>query len=197
MAARALLLDLDGTVWDSRGWYAEAVARLSGAPTAELAAGLAAGASVARLASAVGVSRARLARAARDDGASVELYEGVLDTLDYVRAHGTMIGVVSNLPGWLARPLLASTGIEEYVAAIATPRPGVPAKPSPHGIESVLRELGRTPDAGTWVVGDGRTDAAAARAAGVRFAWASYGYETAQPPGTTKVLAGFGDVLDL
>ena len=197
MVANTLLLDLDGTVWDGHAWYADTIAALSGTPATAIVARLAAGASVARALRDGGVSNARLARAARDHGASVGLYEGVLDTLERLRAGGSDIGVVSNLPGWLVRPLLASTGIGAYVEAIATPRPGVPAKPQPHGVARVLGELSRTAGAGTWFVGDGRTDAAAAQAAGVRFAWASYGYETEAPPGTDKVLARFEDTLEL
>lgn len=197
MAADTLLLDLDGTVWDGHAWYADTIAALSGTPAAAIAPRLAAGESVPRVLRDCGVSKARLARAARDYGASVGLYEGVLNTLERLRADGTEVGVVSNLPGWLVRPLLSSTGIGAYVGAIATPRPGVPAKPQPHGVAIVLGELGRTAGAGTWFVGDGRTDAGAAHAAGVRFAWASYGYETEPPLAVDKVLARFEDVLEL
>ena len=55
----------------------------------------------------------------------------------------------------------------------------------------------RDADARTWFVGDGAVDAEAAAAAGVRFAWASYGYYTEAPPGTAKVLERFEDVLQL
>ena len=125
------------------------------------------------------------------------LYEGVIDTLDRLRARGILIGVVSNLSGWLARPLLESTGIAAYVSATVTPRWGVPPKPSPHGVKKALAEMGRSADASVWVVGDGLTDARAAQAAGVQFAWARYGYESDAPPGTGKVLRGFEDVLAL
>lgn len=197
MAADTLLLDLDGTVWDSHSWYADTIATLSGASAVTIATRLGAGASVVRLLRDGGVSNTQLARAARDHGASIGLYEGVLETLERLRASGTDVGVVSNLPGWLVRPLLTSTGIGAYAEAIATPRPGLPAKPQPHGIARVLGELGRPTGAGTWFAGDGRTDAEAARAAGVRFAWASYGYEAETPPGVDKVLVRFEDVLEL
>ncbi|MDE0420723.1 MAG: HAD hydrolase-like protein [Gammaproteobacteria bacterium] len=196
MAADTLLLDLDGTVWNSRAWYADAIARLSDGSAAEIAVELEAGANVARIARQCGVSNARLAREAREDGASVEIYDGVFETLERLRARSTPIGVVSNLPGWLVGPLLESTGVGGHVAATATPRAGVPAKPQPHGIKRVLDELGR-PTAGAWFVGDGTADAGAAAAAGVPFAWVSYGYDAEAPAGTARVLARFGDVLDL
>ena len=197
MAAATVVLDLDGTVWDSRPWYAETIARLSDGSASQVGRELEAGVSVVRAAEDHGVSRTRLARAAREDGASVELYEGVLPTLDGLRARGTSIGIVTNLPGWLVRPLLESTGIGEYAAALETPRRGVPAKPKPHGIRRVLAEMGQKADLGTWFVGDAAVDAEAAGAAPVRFAWASFGYESEMPPGTGKVLACFDEILEL
>lgn len=197
MAPATLLLDLDGTVWDSRPWYAEVIARLSGGSALQVIGELEAGASIVRVAEDYQVSKARLTRAAKDDGGSIQLYEGVLQTLDGLRERGTLIGIVSNLPGWLVTPLLQSTGLEGYIAATATPRPGVLAKPKPHGIRRVLHETGRAADARTWFVGDGAVDAEAAAAAGVQFAWASYGYYTEAPPGMAKVLKRFDDVLQL
>ena len=197
MATAAIVLDLDGTVWDSRPWYAKTIARLSDESAARVERELQGGASIVRVAKDHGVSNARLARAAREDGGSIELYEGVLPTLDELRGKGTRIGIVTNLPGWLVRPLLESTGIGEYAVGVATPRRGIPAKPMPHGIRRVLAEMGREADLGTWFVGDTAVDAEAAEAAAVRFAWASFGYESVMPAGTRKVLVCFDEVLDL
>ena len=199
MATATLLLDLDGTVWHSRPWYAETIARLSGGSASEVKGRLEAGARVGQVAQGLGVSRKRLTEAAWEDAVSLELYEQVPQTLDSLQEQGTSIGIVSNLPGWLVSPLLHSTGIEKYIAATVTPQPwrGVPAKPKPHGIRKVLQEMGREADAQTWFVGDGAADAEAAKAAGVQFAWASYGYEREAPHGTAKVLECFDDVLQL
>ena len=197
MAAATVVLDLDGTVWHSRPWYAETIARLSGGSASQVERELEAGVSVVRAAKDHGVSSRRLARAAKEDGASVELYEGVSPTLDGLRARGTPIGIVTNLPGWLVQPLLESTGIGDYAAALETPRRGVPAKPKPHGIRRVLAEMGHKADLESWFVGDAAVDAEAAGAAAVRFAWASFGYESEMPPGTDKVLARFDEILEL
>ena len=197
MAPATLVLDLDGTVWNSRPWYAEVIARLSGGPALQIIGKLEAGASIVRVAEDHQVTKARLARAAKEDGVSIELYEGVLQTLDSIQERGSSIGIVSNLPGWLVRPLLQSTGIEKYFTATVTPQWGVPAKPNPHGIRRVLQEMGLDADARTWFVGDEAVDAEAAAAADVQFAWASYGYCTEAPPGTAKVLERFDDLLRL
>ncbi len=197
MAAATVVLDLDGTVWDSRPWYAKTIARLSNSLATEIGRELEAGTSVVQAARIHGVSSARLARAGMEDGAAVELYDGVLPTLDDLRARGTPIGIVTNLPGWFARPLLGSTGIDKYAAAVATPRRGLPAKPKPHGIRRVLAEMEQKASLEVWFVGDGVVDAEAAKAASVRFAWVSFGYEAEEPSGADKVLGSFKEVLDL
>ena len=184
-------------MWNSRPWYAEAIARLSGGSALQIIGELEAGASIVRVAEEHRVTKVRLGRAAEEDGVSIELYEGALQTLDSLQERGSLIGIVSNLPGWLVAPLLQSTGIDKYFTATATPRPGVLAKPNPHGIRRVLHEMRRDADSRTWFVGDGAVDAEAAAAAGVRFAWASYGYYAEEPPGTAKVLERFEDVLQL
>ena len=197
MAAATLLLDLDGTLWHSRPWFAETIARQSGSCSSDIESLLQAGANIVRVAKDYGVSRTRLVQAASATAGSLELYEQVLHTLDILRERGTPIGIVSNLPGWLVRPLIESKGMDMYFAATVTPRPGVPAKPSPNGIRRALQQMDRLADARTWFVGDGTVDARAAIAADVKFAWASYGYEKEQPLGTAKTLERFEDVLRL
>ena len=197
MAAETILLDLDGTVWDSRAWYGETIAQLSGAQTSEVIARLEAGESVAGVSRDYGVRDASLALAAKENCTSIRVYEGVHGTLDRLRKRGTRIGIVSNLSGWLAKPLLECTGIGAYAMATVTPRWGVPAKPKPHGIRKALKEMGQASAEGTWLVGDGLADAKAAQEACVRFAWASYGYEAIAPRGTHKVIADFDEVLQL
>lgn len=197
MAQRTLLLDLDGTLWNSRLWYAEILARLSDGSAVELENRLASGANLPQLASECEVTNSRLARAAVNNVASLPLYEGALQTLSNLANRGTAMGVVTNLPGWLVRPLIHGKGIARYFGAIVTPRRGIPAKPKPHGILRALKEIEREVDCHTWMVGDGIVDSNAATAAGVRFAWSSCGYETLPPPGTETVLHSFGDVLGL
>lgn len=197
MAAATLLLDLDGTIWDSHALYAATIVRLSGIGVPEIEIKLAGGANVIRLAGDYGVSRARLVRAIGGNNIPIVLYEGVRETLDRLQQRSTLMAVVSNLSGSLVMPMLQATGLERYFSAIITPRRGVPAKPQPHGIRTALDTLGRKTDTDTWYVGDGATDAAAAQAASVQFAWASYGYEPQTPPGTTAVIERFEDVLQL
>ena len=197
MAPRILLLDLDGTLWNSRPWYAEVLARLSDGSAVQLEHRLTSGTSVVELATICGVSKARFAREARESAMSLTFYNGARQTLDELMRRGTSLGVVTNLPNWLVMPITEATDIKKYFDAVVTPRPGVPAKPKPHGIRQALREMGREADQKTWFVGDGVADAEAAEMATVRFAWASYSYESEAPPATEMVLDGFEDVLKL
>ena len=197
LAASTLLLDLDGTVWDSRPWYATAIARLSGVGASEIESKLGEGANVIRLARSHGVSKAKFAREAVKNVDRPALYDGVMDTLNRLRDLAIPLGIVSNLSGSLVEPLLNSTGLERYFDSVVFPGRGVSAKPQPHGIRKALRELGQEGNTSAWYLGDGAVDAKAAQAAGVRFAWVSYGYDDEVPLGADEVIDQFEDVLKL
>ena len=109
MAGRTLLLDLDGTLWDSRPWYAKVMAQLSDGSVAQRT--LATGTSIVQLVQQCGVSRSRLARSAKENATSLAFYDGVRQTLDELRERGTSMGVVTNLPGWLVTPMAEAIGV--------------------------------------------------------------------------------------
>ena len=196
MAQRTFLLDLDGTLWDSRQWYAEALAQLSGSSATVIASRLKAGENLVKIAKEHGASKTRLVQIAKENGGSLQLYGGVLRALGQIQKRKDLIGVVTNLPGWLVLPLLEATGIEKYLDAVVTPQRGVPAKPSPRGIWKALECLDCKADPDTWYVGDSTADAKAAKAARISFAWASYGYED-KPPEASQILKSFDEVLQL
>ena len=199
MAGPALLLDLDGTLWDSRPWFAQILAQLSGHSLSELEQRQASGANIVRLADECGVSRTRFARQVGDTSESLSLYDGALQTLETLKGRGTSIGVVTNLPARLVTPMTEGTQLDRYFDTVVTPQPfnGIPAKPSPRGIHVALQRMCREAGPRTWFAGDGAVDAKAARAAGLSFAWASYGYEAEPPPGTNLILARLDDLLEL
>ena len=197
MARRALLLDLDGTLWDSRPWYADVLSALSNGSAEPLYERLMAGKNIVNLARDNGVSPARFARAAAQRGGELSLYPGTRDTLEALEARGTALGAVTNLPGWLARPLVEATALDAQLEVLVTPRRGLPAKPRPHGIRHALGQLRQRDRECVWFVGDGAADADAAAGAGLRFAWAAYGYDADAPPNTEVILASFPEVLEL
>lgn len=199
MADTTLLLDLDGTLWDSRPWFARILARASAEAPAPIEERLARGANIVALARDCGLSRARLARRAHECSDNLHLYDGAIETLGTLVDLETPMGVVTNLPAWLVNPMIAGTGLDEYFDTVITPNrfSGIPPKPNPAGIIAAIRAISPTSDSTIWFIGDGNADAGAAIEAGVRFAWASYGYETDPPPGTDRVLAQICDILEL
>ena len=187
MVAAALLIDLDGTVWDSRPCFATAIAELSGVSTEKILRQLSSGSNVVQLAHENGVNDRRLVGSLSDENIPLIVYDGVYETLVYLRERGTPMGVVSNLPRWLVDQLFERTNLGSYFDSVSTPRRGVPSKPRPNGIRITLRELGLEANSDIWFVGDTTTDSEAADAAGIRFAWASYGYGPRQAPAKTAV----------
>ena len=73
MAQRTILFDLDGTLWNSRPWFAEILARLSGTSAEKLEDSLTLGANLPRLASECGVTNSRLVGEAGNGVASLRL----------------------------------------------------------------------------------------------------------------------------
>ena len=157
---------------------------------------LAQGKSVLDLAVESGVSRKHLERVAKERGEQLPLFDGVRRTLCLLWERGASIGVVTNLTGSLVRPLVEATDIRRYFSTVVTPGRGVPRKPSPRGILKALKQMEREADRHTWLVGDECTDGEAAKAAGVRFAWASYGYSPTILAADVE-LGRFADVLEL
>ena len=199
MAATALLFDLDGTLWDSRPWFARILAGMTGADPSELARRLASGTSIVRLTDECGVSQSRLAREAGKASESLRLFDDTLPTLVTLAAREIPMAVVTNLPARLVTPMTDGAALTGFFDSVVTPRPfnGIPAKPSARGVYAALRTISRQPGPNVWFVGDDTVDARAAHSAGVSFAWASYGYEPNPPAETDRELARLQDVLDL
>ncbi|RTL46767.1 MAG: HAD family hydrolase [Burkholderiales bacterium] len=92
--------------------------------------------------------------------------------------------VVTNKPTPLARAVLEAAGLLAFLSAVHGADTPAQRKPSPLLIEQAAQRLG-LPTAELLMVGDGPADLRAARAAGCRAAWVSWGY--GEPP---AVLAG-------
>ncbi|MXZ55571.1 MAG: HAD family hydrolase [Gammaproteobacteria bacterium] len=195
MAAKTLLLDLDGTIWDSRPWFTATISRLGGVRESEIEAYLTKDANVIHLAKRYGTNKQQLASTVYEKEIPIVLYEGVPRVLRQLLDRSVTIALVTNLSRTIVTPVLEVTNLKNCFATIVTPRHGVRAKPRPDGISKALMEMDRSVTESTWYLGDRLTDAKAARAANVRFAWASYGYEQEEPPGTEVVLNHFSDAL--
>ncbi len=98
----------------------------------------------------------------------MRLGRGVFEVLARLRARGLKTAVVTNTQATLAREILARTGLEGRVDALAAAGEGLPEKPRPDLLFSALARLGVGPGAAR-MVGDTDYDATAARAAGVPY----------------------------
>lgn len=175
MAESAVVVDLDGTLWDSASWYAEITDHRTRA-----------GLPAARALRAAGFTKTSFARRVESDAAP--LFDGVAHALRSLRSRGVRLGVVTNLPRWVALPMLSSHQIAALFDAIICYEDTRSHKPSPDPLIRCVEVLDLAPQLCTYV-GDDKNDFVAAQAAGMRFAWAAWGYGS-MPPGDYLTLNG-------
>ena len=81
MAAATIVDDLDGTIWDSRPWYAAEIPRRSSVSAATIEHELANGANLVHIAEEHKISKTDLVKAEKENATDLALYEGVYPTL--------------------------------------------------------------------------------------------------------------------
>lgn len=195
MASGARLFDLDGTLWDSFTFYA-AIAAEGGAITAETAReALISGESVMKLIARLGLRRSVMASALERSTAAVAPHEGMVAVLDKLASRGHPLGVVTNLSGSIALPVLERLGLADRFGVVVHAGSGAGHKPSPGPILAALARFGAVAGPTHAYIGDHRGDQEAADAAGVRFAWAGWGYGT--PRAGAVIVRRPADILDL
>lgn len=109
------------------------------------------------------------------NGEHAAVYPGVFEGLDALRALGLPLAVMTNKPGEPARELLRRKGLDGYFARVFGGDEFARRKPDPLPLLKTCEALG-TPPSATWMVGDSRNDAEAARAAGCPLILVTYGY---------------------
>lgn len=197
MASRVVLLDLDGTVWDSFPWYSRTLERAGLAQAAETECALRQGRSLIRFGRDLGVSRSHLIRTIEDSREPIPLYPGVEASVAQLSDRGTKLGVVTSLSGAIAVPMLRRAGIHGFFRTIVHPGNCRSYKPSARPLLAALEELGEAASAQVLYVGDREDDAAAARNAEIRFGWASFGYGDRAPCPGEAVLTTFEEITQL
>lgn len=108
-------------------------------------------------------------------GQGTVLFEGMAEVLATLEARGMAWGVVTNKPGWLTTPLLATLGLDRRAACVISGDTTARAKPFPDPLLAGAREL-RLAAHECLYVGDAERDIEAARAAGMSALVALYGY---------------------
>ena len=196
---RAVIFDLDGTLVDSAGEIAAALAStfrsLGLEPLAlhevERLIGKGVRVLVERGLELRGAQRVDLDdAAARMEsfygevvGREAKLYPGVREGLERLRGAGMPMALVTNKPRYFTLELLDRLRVREFFAAVVAGDDGLAAKPRGDMLVHAARELGFEP-AGTLMIGDSANDAAAARNAGCPVWCVRYGYTEGLPPET-------------
>ena len=194
---RAVIFDLDGTLVDSAGEIAAALAStfqsLGLEPLAlhevERLIGKGVRVLVERALELRGAQRVDLdAAAARMEsfygevvGRQAKLYGGVREGLERLRAAGLPMGVVTNKPRHFTLELLERLGVRHFFSAVVAGDDGLRRKPEGDMLVAAARELGRETRA-TLMIGDSANDTLAARNAGCPVWCVRYGYTEGLPP---------------
>ncbi|TQF00223.1 MAG: HAD-IA family hydrolase [Spiribacter salinus] len=188
--ARGVLLDLDGTLFDTAPDLINAMntlreeQSLPPLPAAEFANAVGHG-SAPMIARAFHLSpdhprfeplRVRFLELYHESLSAETLpYEGMEPMLETLEAAGVPWGIVTNKPGWLTRPLINELGYHERPDCLVTGDDIALRKPHPHQVLEGCRRLGLAP-AECVVVGDAERDIQAGRGAGTMTLAALYGY---------------------
>lgn len=123
-------------------------------------------------------------------------YDGVIGTLDTLKAAGIKMGVCTNKPQRPTDRLLARLGLDRYFCVVMGGDALPIKKPDPGHLLGVLERLNVNP-ARAALVGDSATDLKTARAAGTPCVLVSFGY-TAAPAkdlGADHVIDHFADLI--
>ncbi len=114
------------------------------------------------------------------NGQHSDVYPGVREGLQALRAAGLKLACLTNKPTAFARPLLARKGLSEFFDQAFGGDAFARKKPDPLPLLETCKALGTAPSR-TLMVGDSSNDAAAARAAGCPVVLVNYGYNHGEP----------------
>lgn len=108
-----------------------------------------------------------------------KIYEGVVDTLNHLRASLVRTAVASNKPHTVTVRVVEQLGLKPLFDFIRGETPEIKRKPAPDVLQRIMQDAGIPPQR-TLMVGDTEIDIETARAAGVRVAAVSYGQHDAE-----------------
>lgn len=114
------------------------------------------------------------------NGSHSRVYAGVEEGLRALRGAGLRLACVTNKPTAFALPLLRAKGLDGFFDHVFGGDAFERKKPDPLPLRKACEALGTQP-ARTLAIGDSVNDAAAARAAGCPVVLVTYGYNHGQP----------------
>jgi len=122
------------------------------------------------------------------NGQHSDVYPGVAEGLQALRAAGLQLACLTNKPLAFARDLLAAKGLAVYFSQVFGGDSFERKKPDPLPLIKTCEALGTAPS-DTLMVGDSSNDAQAGHAAGCGVVLVTYGYNHGQPIRQTPALA--------
>jgi phosphoglycolate phosphatase len=193
---RGVIFDLDGTLVESAGEIAEALARtfeslrLDALPRSQVESLIGRGVRVLVERALAQVKAPGIdvddvvarfeSHYAQAVGTGATLFPGVSEGLGLIRAKGLPMAVVTNKPRYFTLQLLERLGIARYFDAVIAGDDGIAKKPAPDMIAAAAKALG-VPVADALMVGDSDNDTLAARAAGCPVWCVRHGYNEGRP----------------
>ena len=130
------------------------------------------------------------------NGQFADLYPGVLEGLQALRATGLRMACLTNKPLSFAQPLLAAKGLDGFFDCVFGGDSFPRKKPDPMPLLETCKALGSQP-ARTLMIGDSSNDAQAAHAAGCPVVLMTYGYNHGQPITEVEALAYLDSLAQL
>ena len=103
------------------------------------------------------------------------LFDEMDELLQQLEQNNIKWGVVTNKPGWLTEPLMASLGLQQRAACIVSSDSTVNRKPHPEPMYYACKLTNAQPEECVYV-GDARRDIEAGQNAGMKTIIAEYGY---------------------
>lgn len=121
------------------------------------------------------------------------LYPGVREGVEALWKAGFKLALISNKVVEACETLLRHFGVRPFFSSVLGGDSGPALKPDPAAILETLRTLQADPGR-TWMVGDHVADLQAARAAGVRSVFVTYGIGRKGGETPDKIFDAFGDL---
>jgi len=124
-------------------------------------------------------------------------FDGVLETLERLKAKGLVLAVCTNKPTAATHQILAELGLDHFFAVVIGGDDTPALKPDAAHVHTVLDRLGMSADEAA-MVGDSINDVLAAKAAGVACIVVSFGYARTLPHelGADLVVDDFRMIVD-
>ena len=189
LAMESLILDLDGTLLDSKPGILESFARAVatvlpdapfdiakvkvGPPIRQMCQASFPGASAAQLQS---LARAYRTHYDREGCLQTRLFDGAIHILTHCLQRKIPVDVATNKPGAVTTSIFGRLKIGRFFREVVTVDSTDPPFSGKAAMIRHLLQLNRLDPRRTLFVGDTVEDAAAAAACGMPFVWAAYGY---------------------